>query len=190
MKIYLAKIVPIAYIVSIVTACYISDKVSSYFVFLNSVELTSVNLDSLRSLKAPSESITYAFKTSLSGPTCSKYALPKPRDTIQQPSQQYPPQQQLQRPQPQPTQVQPEGHLENNERTLIPMVKALMEEVKACRDEIKLLSDKVTSLADPIQRNGETNSIPSSTVQSSEHISPARKKTPLLLLLQQTLQTC
>ena len=45
MKIYLAKIVPIAYIVSIVTACYISDKVSSYFVFLNSVELTSVNLD-------------------------------------------------------------------------------------------------------------------------------------------------
>ena len=62
MKIYLAKIVPIAYIVSIVTACYICDKVSSYFVFLNSVELTSVNLDSLRSLKAPSESITYALR--------------------------------------------------------------------------------------------------------------------------------
>ena len=55
-----------------------------------------------------------------------------------------------------------------------------MEEVKASRDEVKLLSDKVASLAEcrPHRKDsvGATNNLPSSTIQSSEHISRAHKK--------------
>ena len=155
------------YIVCIVSACYISDKTSTYCIFLNSMDPTTVNLDPLSPLKAPSKSITHICRTSLSGPTCSKFALPYGRDTTKQPS-----------PRPQMHQGQPEStqHLESNERTPVPMMKTLLEEVQTTRLEIKLLNDKVDILTVLIKSMGESYDTPKSTIQSSEQISPARKK--------------
>ena len=163
----LLKIVPHMYIVCIVSACYISDKTSTYYVFLNSMESTTVNLDPLSPLKAPSETITYICRTSLSGPTCSKFALPYVRDTTKQPS----PRQQMHQDQPESPQ-----HPESNERTPGPMMKTLLEEVRTTRSEMKLLNDKVDILTVLIKSMGESYDHSTSTVQSSEQISPARKK--------------
>ena len=175
--------IPVENIVCAARSNHISNTSSTYFIFLNTSELCSFNLDALRLIKAPTDEATYEFRTTLSGSTCSKFALPSPRDSTKTPAWQTP--QQLLMPQPPPPppprvqmhQVQPDvlPHVETVEQ-LVPMVKVLLVEMQTRREENKLLSDKIDILTDLIRKVDIFNETSTNTIQSTEQISPTRKK--------------
>ena len=74
-------------------------------------------------------------------------------------------------------QVQPDvlPHVETVEQ-LVPMVKVLLVEMQTCREENKLLSDKIDILTDLIRKVDIFNETSTNTIQSTEQISPTRKK--------------
>ena len=165
------RVVPIAHIVCIIRACFISETEGHYYIFLNTDALTSVNIDSLRELKAPNVPITRDYRNVLvGGLTGSKFSIPnqRTREIPQTPTQ------------PSVHQVQPVAsqQVETNEQSQVHMIKTLLGEVKSLRAELRQLHDKVDRIEGLIiQRDvPPSSSRPTTpTVLSNEQISPPRK---------------
>ena len=177
---------------------HISNTSSTYYIFLNTSELCSFNLDALRLIKAPTDEATYEFRTTLSGSTCSKFALPSPRDLPKTPAWQTP--QQLLMPQSPPPppprvqmhQVQPDvlPHVETVEQ-LVPMVKVLLVEMQTCREENNSSPTRLTFSRTSSEKWTSLTRLPRTQFsQLNKSALLVKNRARLPLHLQPTLQTC